>query len=321
MGRKKAVADNLLANIPNVVTVQSPSSQSQPKPKPKRLKKAQPKSMVTQIDTEDTLPISKLAEGEKTSSVAQKRPAEVEPSESTKSERPRSDTTATSGSLKSNAPWSPSITIEDKPVRAGDSTDDIEVGVAFSTALLFPKDLDRNAEASEFENFALMLQYSIKAFDIKKELVNKTKEAVGLLKTVNKAEAKMKTLMDQAKVTKQAQDEAEERANAVEAIAKVLEAEKKEAEAKTAEAQAELIAALATKDAEIKAADEKAYAEGATDVREDYKKQSEDEAESEDQAEAEKIEEAAGGKSPTLNEQVLDLTQDEEDEVSKGASL
>ncbi|XP_028053432.1 uncharacterized protein LOC114257827 [Camellia sinensis] len=113
----------------------------------------------------------------------------------------------------------------------------------------------------------------MQAFDIKKELVNKTKEAASLLKTVNKAEAKMKTLMDQAKAAKQAQDEAEERARAAEAIAKVLEVEKKEAEAKIAEAQAELIATLATKEAEIKAADEKAYAEGAADVREDYKKQ------------------------------------------------
>ncbi|GMP33153.1 hypothetical protein CsSME_00006597 [Camellia sinensis var. sinensis] len=47
--------------------------------------------------------------------------------------------------------------------------------------------------------------------------------------------------------------------------------------------------------------------------------QSEDEAEFEEEAEAEKMEEAVGAKSPTLNDQVLDLTQDEEDEVSKGA--
>ncbi|XP_028060679.1 enolase-phosphatase E1-like [Camellia sinensis] len=343
MGCKKAVADDLLADIPNVVAVQSLSSQSQPKPKPKRLKKAQPKAMVTQIDTEDTLQISKLAEGEKTSSAAE----------------------------------APSITIEDKPVRAGDSADDIEDGVVLSIALLLPKDLDRNAEVSEYENFTMMLHHSVKAiqhtysfaiqaFDIKKELVNKAKEAANLLKSINKAEAKMKTLMDQAKAAKQAQEEADERVGAAEAIAKVHETEKKEADAKTTKAQVEVIAALATKDAEIKVADEKTCVEGVADVREDYKKQvkqacnkgftlgwmaalkelaipedsplkdgsrlvlpfpftlsqSEDEAESEEEAEADKSEKAeeAGAKSPTMNEQVLDLTLDEDGEVSKGAS-
>ncbi|GMP46499.1 hypothetical protein CsSME_00014623 [Camellia sinensis var. sinensis] len=113
----------------------------------------------------------------------------------------------------------------------------------------------------------------MQAFDIKKELTRKTKKAAGLLKTVNKAEAKMKTLIDQAKAAKQAQDEAEERAGAAVAIVEVLKAEKKEVEEKIAEAQAELIATLATKDAEIKAADEKAYAEGEANVCEDYKKQ------------------------------------------------
>ncbi|XP_028117569.1 enolase-phosphatase E1-like [Camellia sinensis] len=146
------------------------------------------------------------------------------------------------------------------------------------------------------------------------------KEVAGLLKTTNKAEAKMKTLIDQAKTAKQAQDEAEKRSGAAEAIAKVLEAEKKKAEAKTAKAQAKIIAALATKDAEIKVADEKAYAEGAADIREDYKKQ--DEAESKEEAEAKETEEteAVGAKFPTLNEQVLDLTQDKEDEVQKTTS-
>ncbi|XP_028061798.1 uncharacterized protein LOC114265228 [Camellia sinensis] len=123
MGRKKAVADDLLADIPNIVTVQSSPSQSQPKPKPKRLKKTQAKA------------------------------------------------------------------------------------------------------------------------------------------TANAA--------------RKAQDEAREKAGVAEVIAKVLEAEKKKAEAKTAKAQAELIVVLATKDAEIKAADKKAYTKGAADVREDCKKQDE----------------------------------------------
>ncbi|XP_028098190.1 enolase-phosphatase E1-like [Camellia sinensis] len=282
MGHKKVVADDLLADIPDTVTAQPAPSQPQPKSKPKKLKKAQPKATASPI------------------------------------------------------------TIEDKSVRASDNVDDIEVGVALSTALLLLQDLNRNAEMNEYENFALMLQHSVQAiqhghsfamhaFNIKKELANKTKEATGLQRTINKAEAKMKTLINQAEEAKRAKDEAEEKADAAEAIAKALEAEKNEAQVKTVEAQAELRAALSTKEAEIKVIDEKAYTEGAADVKEDYKKQprpaiphsqsqSEDEAESEDDTEVEKNKEAAGAKSPTLNEQVLDLTHDEEDEVSKGDS-
>ncbi|XP_028066636.1 uncharacterized protein LOC114269498 [Camellia sinensis] len=264
MGCKKAVADDLLVDIPNVVTVQSSPSQSQPKPKPKRLKKAQAKATVTQIDSEDTLSISKLAEDEKSSSAAEKRPAEDDLSKSTRLKKLRSL----------------SITIEDKPVRTGDSVVDIEVGVALSTALLLPNDLNRMAEVSEYENFALMVQHSaiqhahsfaLQTEEMKKELVHKTKKAARLLKSLNKAKAKMKSLIDQANAAKQAQDEAEKKAGAAEAVAEVFKAENKEAEAKIAKAQAELRTALAIKDAEIKAADEKAYAERAADVREDYK--------------------------------------------------
>ncbi|XP_028112814.1 uncharacterized protein LOC114310916 [Camellia sinensis] len=143
------------------------------------------------------------------------------------------------------------------------------------------------AEVSEYENFTLTVQHSVLAIqhaysfamqaeEMKKELVHKTKEAAGLLKSLNKAEAKMKALIDQAKTAKQAQDEAEEKAGAAEATAEVLKAEKKEAEAKTAKAQAELRATLATKDAEIKAEDDKAYAKGVADVLEEYKKQDEE---------------------------------------------
>ncbi|XP_028078655.1 uncharacterized protein LOC114280475 [Camellia sinensis] len=284
MGHKKAVADDFLPDIPNTITIQSSPSQSQPKPKPKRLKKAQAKATVTQIDSEDTLPISKMAKAEKSTFVAEKRPAKAALSESTRSKKLRSESATTSGSLKSDALWAPPITIEDKPVRVSDSVTDLEVDIALSTALPLPKDLERNAEVSEYENFALMLQhpvqaiqhahsFAMQAFDIKKKLTHKTKETAGLLRTINKAEAKMKTLIDQAKEAKQVQDEVDERADVAKAVTKVLKAEKKEAKAKTAEAQAELIAALATKDAEIKAADEKAYAERAVDVREDYKKQ------------------------------------------------
>ncbi|XP_028061893.1 nucleolar protein dao-5-like [Camellia sinensis] len=375
MGRKKAVADDLLADISNTVTAQPLPSQSQPKPKPKRLKKAQPKATATQIDSEDTLSISKIAEVEKSTSATEKRPTEAAPSELTRSKRLRSESATTSSSLKSNAPWAPPIIIEDKLVRAGDSADDIEVGVSLSTALLIPKDLIRNAEMSEYENFALMLQHSVQAiqhghsftmqaFAIKKELANKTREAASLQKIINKAVTKINTLTNQAEVAKKAQDKAEEKTDVAKAIAKVLAAEKKEAKAKMVEAQKELQDALATKEAEIKLADEKAYAEGATDIKEDCKKQvrhacnkgytlgwmaalkglavpedsplrenkhivlpfpptpsqSEDEAESEKEAEAEKNKEAFGTNSPTLNEQVLDLTQGKENEVSKEAT-
>lgn len=69
--------EDLLANLPGVVTVQSSPSQSLPKPKSKRVKKAKVKATVTQIDFEDTVPISKLTEIEKTASGAEKRPAEA----------------------------------------------------------------------------------------------------------------------------------------------------------------------------------------------------------------------------------------------------
>ncbi|XP_028069790.1 uncharacterized protein LOC114272318 [Camellia sinensis] len=250
MGCKKVVADNLLADIPDVGTAQPAQSQPQPKPKPKRLKKVEPKTTVTQIDTEDTLLISKIAEAEKSASAVEKRPAEAAPSESTRSKRPRSKSATTSGSLKSNAPWASPITIEDKSVRASDSVDDIEA-------------------IQHGHSFAMQ------AFNIKKELVHKTKEAVNLSKSLNKVEGKMKALTNRAEATKKAQDEAEEKADVAEAIAKVLAAEKKEAEAKAkmVEAQKELQEGLATKEDEIKAADEKAYAEGAADVKEDYKRQ------------------------------------------------
>ena len=44
---------------------------------------------------------------------------------------------------------------------ASESADDINVGVALSTTLLLPNDLERNAKLSEYENYALMLQHSV----------------------------------------------------------------------------------------------------------------------------------------------------------------
>ncbi|XP_028096046.1 uncharacterized abhydrolase domain-containing protein DDB_G0269086-like [Camellia sinensis] len=253
--------------------------------------------------------------------------------------------------MKSDAPWAPPITIEDKPVKAGDSATDIEVDVALSTALLLSNDLNRNAEMSEYENFALMLQhsaiqhahsFSMQAFEVRKELADKIREVAALQKSLNRAKDKMETLADQAEAAVKAQDAAKEKADAAEAIAKVLSAEKKEAEAKMAEAQKELQDALATKEAEIKVADEKAYAEGVADVTTDYKRQdsllrnadvlvllclptpsqSEEDFESEEEALVRKTKETAGAKSPTPNKQVMDLTQDEEgEEVPKDVTL
>ncbi|XP_028110988.1 chromatin modification-related protein EAF7-like [Camellia sinensis] len=235
------------------------------------VKKAKTKATVIQIDSDDTLSISKLAEVEKSTSAAEKRPAEADPSESTKSKKPRSDSAVTSGSLKSDDPWAPSIMIEDKPIRAGDSASDIEVGVALSTALLLPNDLNCMAEAIQHAH-----SFAMQPEEMKKELVHKTKEAIGLLKSLNNAEAKMKALIDQAKVAKQAQDDAEEKAGAAKAVAEDEGEEKEEEDGEENEDEEAEVAA----DAEV-----------STRV-----------------------------KSLTLNEQVLDLTQDEENEVSKGAS-
>ncbi|XP_028113948.1 uncharacterized protein LOC114311989 [Camellia sinensis] len=134
-----------------------------PPPKPKRTKKAQPNAKVTQVESEDTLPISKLAESGKTASVPTKRSAETQPSESIQSKKLRSSSATTSGSKIPRVPWVPEITLEDKPVLACDSADDINVGVALSTAVLLPGNLERNAKMSEYENYALMLQRSVQA--------------------------------------------------------------------------------------------------------------------------------------------------------------
>ncbi|XP_028113656.1 radixin-like [Camellia sinensis] len=144
---------------------------------------------------------------------------------------------------------------------SNESADDINVGVALSTALLLPKDLERNAGFSEYENYALMLQHSVQ-------------REVSALKKENKSlESKMKKLEDQAEAATKAQQMAEEKAESAEAIRKVAEAEKKEAEVKKAQAEKELQKALATKEAEVKEADEKAYAQGMDDVTEEYKLQ------------------------------------------------
>ncbi|XP_028080472.1 autophagy-related protein 11-like [Camellia sinensis] len=246
MGRQKVVAKDLLAGIPDSVDAQP--APTQPKPKTKRIKKAQPKATVTQIDSEDTLSISKLAESEKTTSVPEKRSAETQPSEFTRSKRPRSSAATTSGSRKHDSPWAPQVTLEDRPVMASDSADDIN---AIQHAHSF----------------------SVQSFENREKLAKKKREVSSLQKTNKSLQSKMKTLEDQAEAAIKAQNVAEEKADSAEAIKKVLEAEKKDAEEKTAQAQKELQEALATKDAELKAADEKGYKEGVANVTADYEKQ------------------------------------------------
>ncbi|XP_028126307.1 eukaryotic translation initiation factor 5B-like [Camellia sinensis] len=115
--------------------------------------------------------------------------------------------------------------------------------------------------------------FSIQSFENRKEFADKKREVSSLQKANKSLQSKMKTLEDQAEDAIKAQNDAEERAESAEAIKKVLEAEKKEAEEKMAEAQKELQDALATKDAELKAADEKGYNEGVADATADYEKQ------------------------------------------------
>ncbi|XP_028094335.1 methyl-CpG-binding domain-containing protein 10-like [Camellia sinensis] len=218
-----------------------------------------------------------------------------------------------SASKKPDVPWAPELTMEDRPIMASESANDINVGVALSTALLLPKDLERNAELSE--------------------LVDMKREPSSMKKEIKSLESRMRKLEDQAEAATKAQQMAEEKVESAEAIRKVAEAEKKEAEVKKAQAEKELQQALATKEAEVKEADEKAYAQGMTDVTEDYKlqvRQVEDESETEADAEDEdegknddealvrKPKDAAEAKSPPSAEQVMDLTLDEEgDEVGE----
>ncbi|XP_028052732.1 unconventional myosin-XVIIIa-like [Camellia sinensis] len=210
MGRQKPVAKDLLANISSSVDAQ-PAPTQHPKLKQKRIKKAQPKATVTQIDSEDTLLISKLAESEKTTSIPEKRSAETQPSESTRSKRPN------------------------------------HLGHAHS--------------------------FSLQSFENRKELADKKRVVSSLQKTNKSLQSKMKTLEDQAEAAIKTQNDAEENTESAEAIRKVLEVPKREAKEKMSQAQKELQDALATKEAEVKAADEKGYNEGVADVMADYEKQ------------------------------------------------
>ncbi|KAF5933810.1 hypothetical protein HYC85_029981 [Camellia sinensis] len=282
MVRPRPVVQDLLADLPT--DAEAAPTQSMLPPKPKRVKKAQPKAKATDAEAEDALPISKLAESKKSASTSTKRSAEGQPSGSTQTKRPRSSSATTSASKKPDVPWAPELTLEDRPIMASESADDINVGVALSTALLLPNDLERNAKLSEYENYALMLQhcvhaiqhahsFSMQSFENRQRLVDMKREASSMKREIRALEAKMKKLEDQAEAATKIQTLALEKAEAAEAVKKVAEAEKREAEARKVQAEKELQQALATKEAEVKEADEKAYAQGMADVAEDYKLQ------------------------------------------------
>ncbi|XP_028108517.1 methyl-CpG-binding domain-containing protein 10-like [Camellia sinensis] len=127
MGRPKPIAVDLLANLP--ADVDAVPAQSMPPPKPKRIKKAQPKAKAAEVEAEDALPISQLAENRKSTSTSTKRSAEAQPSGSTQSKKPRSSSTTTSGSKKADVPWAPKLTLEDRPIMSTESADDINAEV------------------------------------------------------------------------------------------------------------------------------------------------------------------------------------------------
>ncbi|XP_028113915.1 uncharacterized protein LOC114311952 [Camellia sinensis] len=132
-----------------------------------------------------------------------------------------------------------------------DSAEDINVGVALSTALLLPGDLERNAQYSEYENYALMLQHSVQAiqhahsfsmqsFENRERLVKMKREFSSLQKTNKGLQSKMIKLEDQVEAAIKAQTNAEEKAEATEAaeaIRKVAVSQKREAEEKMVQAE------------------------------------------------------------------------------------
>ncbi|XP_028118691.1 CO(2)-response secreted protease-like [Camellia sinensis] len=137
--------------------------------------------------------------------------------------------------------------VGDQPMKAGDSAID-------------------NIKAIQCIN-----SFATKAEAFKEELVHKTMKIAGFFFTLNNAEAKIKVLLDQAKVARRAQDQATEKAEATEAVGKVLRFEIKDAEEKTIKVKTELQEVLVAKEAEIKATDEKAFSKGQVAVCDTYK--------------------------------------------------
>ncbi|XP_028073918.1 uncharacterized abhydrolase domain-containing protein DDB_G0269086-like [Camellia sinensis] len=153
-------------------------------------------------------------------------------------------------------------------------------------------------------------------------LVDMKKEASSLKKEIKSLESKMRKLEDQAEAATKAQQMAKEKVKSAEAIRKVAEAEKKDAEVKKAQAEKELQQALATKEADVKEADEKAYTQGMADVEDESETEAdaedEDQGKNDDEALVRKPKDAAEAKSLPSAEQVMDLTLDEEgDEVGE----
>ncbi|GMP60614.1 hypothetical protein CsSME_00023399 [Camellia sinensis var. sinensis] len=225
MGRQPTITEDLLAGLSDVIPSDS------------------------EKDPEASVLVSKLAE-------AEKRQAEVEPSDPPLTKKPRSEDTEVPNSFHSKEPWSYVLMVGDRPMSTDDSViDSIQVGAALSTAVLLPSNMVRMAEITDYENFALMMQHSVlhahsfttKAEAVKKELTQRTKEATRLLFSLNQAKARACYFMDKSKAIQAAQSQAEEKAEAAEAITEA------------AQAEAELKNALGSKEAEIKEADEKAY--------------------------------------------------------------
>ncbi|XP_028075194.1 uncharacterized protein LOC114277494 [Camellia sinensis] len=153
--RKPAVVKDLLTNLPGIVNVQ-PLSSPQLTPKPKRVKKAKAKATVTQIDSEDTVPISKLAETEKSAPSTEKRPAENPSSEAPPAKKPRSDHQESS-SYPRGMVWAPEIMLDDRPLTAGDSAANLEHSVlaiqhahSYATKTeMMRKDLAKDAKTAQ----------------------------------------------------------------------------------------------------------------------------------------------------------------------------
>ncbi|XP_028054150.1 uncharacterized protein LOC114258396 [Camellia sinensis] len=138
MVRPRPVVQDLLADLPT--DAEAVPTQSMLPPKPKRVKKALPKAKATDAEAEDAVPISKLAESKKSTSVSTKRSAEGQPSGSTQSKRPRSSSATTSASKKPDVPWAPDLSLEDRPIMASESADDINLDLPVDSPL-------RNADA------------------------------------------------------------------------------------------------------------------------------------------------------------------------------
>ncbi|XP_028055281.1 uncharacterized protein LOC114259459 [Camellia sinensis] len=167
---------------------------------------------------------------------------------------------------------------------------------------------------------------------MKKDLVKKTQEATNLLSFLNQAEASNRNLMDKAKAVRTTQGKVEAKEEETESAAESAKAKAKATEVRVTEVKEKLKEALDSKKAKIKAADEKAYAEDITQLQVPFPPVSDtSEAEAkdddEDEVEVEVVVEATTeaevdtlAKSSTLNDQVLDLTGEDEDEVPKNTS-